>query len=103
MPTASPALRLVSRTTLAVGGLALLGCVVLAIASYVDTSSSTSSIGVAVAIVLALPVLLAMGLTGVGLRVQRRSSSVGTAMVILGAVVLAGILLLVALQLVFGS
>jgi len=103
MTTASPAFRTVSRTVLVLDVLALIGCVVLAVVSATDTSSSTSAVGIAVALVLAIPVLVSLGLTAVGIRVRRSSAGGGMALVAIGAVIIAGLVTVVGLQLALGS
>lgn len=81
--------------------LGLAGCLVLATASWNDTSSSTASIGVAVAVVLAVPLLVSAGAVALGLRLREAVTS--WTLVVVGAVLTLGLGSLVALQLLLGS
>lgn len=101
--TATPAFRVIAWLGGGLALLALVGCVVLAVYSYYDTSSSTSSIGIAIAIVLAIPVLFSLALTLVGVLTRRRAPGAGLGLVIAGLIIMLGMLGLVGLQLVLGS
>lgn len=101
--TATTSFRVISWLGGGLGLLALTGCVVLAVYSYYDTTSSTSSIGIAVAIVLALPVLFSLALILAGVLTRRRSPGAGLGLVIAGLIVMLSMLGLVGLQLLLGS
>lgn len=103
MTTASPTFRAVSRTVLVLDVLALVGCVVLAVVSATDTTSSTSALGIAVALTLAMPFLVSLALVAIGIGVHRRSAGGGTALVTLGAVLTVGPVMLMGLQLGLGT
>lgn len=96
-----PALTGLAYAVLVLDVLGLAGCVVLATASWNDTSSSTASLGIAVAVVMAVPLLVSAGAVALGLRL--RDAATSWTLVVVGAVMTLGLGALVGLQLLFGS